>query len=57
VQREESDLPKYRYSAADASASVAALRKVLARREWWHWLAGALLAVMLLEWVIYHRRW
>jgi uncharacterized membrane protein YdcZ (DUF606 family) len=33
------------------------VRKVLARREWWHWLAGVLLAVMLLEWVIYHRRW
>jgi Ca-activated chloride channel family protein len=57
LQREETDLPRYRYSPADTSASLASLRKVLARREWWHWLAGALLAVMLLEWVIYHRRW
>jgi hypothetical protein len=26
------------------------------KHEWWHWFAGACLAVLLVEWYIYNRR-
>jgi Ca-activated chloride channel family protein len=57
AQREETDLTVNQYATPALTGTSAGVRKVLARREWWHWLAGVLLAVMLLEWVIYHRRW
>jgi hypothetical protein len=57
LQREETDLAVQQHAHAAASAPSSGLRKVLARREWWQWLAGLLLAVMFLEWVMYHRRW
>ncbi|MGQ9486437.1 MAG: vWA domain-containing protein [Armatimonadota bacterium] len=56
VQREETDLIVNQYTSQTPSGA-AGTKKVLARREWWHWLAGALLAVLVLEWVMYHRRW
>lgn len=55
--REETDLAVNRYVSQVSSGISPGTKKVLARREWWHWLAGALLAVLVLEWVIYHRRW
>jgi Ca-activated chloride channel family protein len=57
AQREETDLTVNQYATPALTGTSAGVRKVLARREWWHWLTGVLLAVMLLEWVIYHRRW
>lgn len=57
VQREETDLTVNQYGTPTLTGTTAGVRKVLARREWWHWLAGVLLAVMVLEWVMYHRRW
>jgi hypothetical protein len=57
AQREETDLTVNQYATPALTGTSAGVRKVLARREWWHWLAGMLLVVMLLEWVIYHRRW
>jgi len=57
AQREETDLAVKHYGTPALTGTSAGVRKVLARREWWHWLAGMLLVVMLLEWVIYHRRW
>ncbi|MEJ5250993.1 MAG: VWA domain-containing protein [Chthonomonadetes bacterium] len=57
VQREETDLAVNRYTSQPPSAAAPGTRKVLARREWWQWLAGLLLAVLALEWIMYHRRW
>lgn len=57
AQREETDLAVNPYRSSSHVGTSAGVRKVLARREWWHWLAGALLAVLALEWVMYHRRW
>lgn len=56
VQREETDLTVNRHTS-QAPSGTAGMKKVLARREWWQWLAGILLAVLALEWVMYHRRW
>ena len=36
------------------TASVGAM---LERREAWPWLAAAVLALLCLEWAMYHRRW
>lgn len=57
AQREETDLAVNHYTSQAPPAAASGTRKVLARREWWQWLAGLLLAVLALEWVMYHRRW
>lgn len=57
AQREETELAVRSYASQTGASASAGLRKVLARREWWQWLAGVLLAVLALEWVMYHRRW
>lgn len=57
AQREETDLAVNRYASEARSGGAPGLRKVLARREWWQWLAGLLLAVLAAEWLMYHRRW
>lgn len=57
AQREETDLQVRSHSPSEQGGASAGLRKVLARREWWQWLAGALLVVLALEWLMYHRRW
>lgn len=57
AQREETELAVHPHTSQVGSGASAGLRKVLARREWWWWLAGALLVVLVLEWVMYHRRW
>ncbi|MER3474708.1 MAG: hypothetical protein C4335_11905 [Armatimonadota bacterium] len=57
TQREETDLTVNRYTSQAPSGISAGMKKVLARREWWQWLAGIALAVLLLEWIMYHRRW
>lgn len=57
AQREETELAVHSYTSHTGAGASAGLRKVLARREWWQWLAGILLAVLALEWVMYHRRW
>lgn len=57
AQREETDLSVNRYASQTADPTPAGVRKVLARREWWQWLTGLLLAILALEWVVYHRRW
>lgn len=57
LQREETDLPRHELSTTSNVGSAQNLQKVRVRREWWHWLATALLGVLVLEWVIYHRRW
>jgi len=57
LQREETDLPVNRYSSASPAQTSDGMRRVLAKREWWQWLAGALLALLVLEWFMYHRRW
>ncbi|GIV15500.1 MAG: hypothetical protein KatS3mg022_0935 [Armatimonadota bacterium] len=57
AQREETDLVVHAHTSQGVSGASASLRKVLARREWWQWLAGVLLVVLVLEWVVYHRRW
>lgn len=56
VQREETDLAVNQHTP-QAPSDAAGTKKVLARREWWQWLAGGLLGVLVLEWVMYHRRW
>lgn len=56
VQREETDLAVNQHISQSPSSAVGT-KKVIARREWWQWLAGVLLAVLILEWVMYHRRW
>ncbi|MDW8320136.1 MAG: VWA domain-containing protein [Armatimonadota bacterium] len=57
AQREETDMAVYPHTSRAEATTPAGLRKVLARREWWQWLAALLLAVLVLEWVMYHRRW
>jgi len=57
AQREETELAVHSYTSQTGTGASAGLRKVLARREWWQWLAGILLAVLALEWMMYHRRW
>ncbi len=57
AQREETDLAVNHYTSQAPPAAASGTRKVLARREWWQWLAGLLLAVLALEWIMYHRRW
>ncbi|MDW8104188.1 MAG: VWA domain-containing protein [Armatimonadota bacterium] len=57
AQREETDLLVRAHVSSQEASGTAGLRKVLARREWWQWLAGVLLGLLVLEWVMYHRRW
>lgn len=57
AQREETDLRVRSPASAEGRQTEAGVRRVLARREWWQWLAGVLLALLALEWVMYHRRW
>ncbi len=57
LQREETDLQVNEYGSQLQAVSSRETRKVLARREWWQWLAGILLGVLILEWLMYHRRW